>query len=68
MDTNRESVCCCEIDSIVEKKGENESDITCIVNHDGFDPVCLDVWVLQMAYTAYKHKYGEPDEEKEVHQ
>ncbi len=57
-------MCCCEIDSIVEKKGENESDITCIINHDGFNPVCLDVWVLQMAYTAYKHRYGEA----EVHQ
>ncbi len=26
----------------------------------------LDMWVLQMAYTAHKHRYGEADE-KEVY-
>lgn len=67
MPTNTESVCCCEIDRIVAKKGENESDIQCIVNHEGFDPVCLNVWVLQAAYFSVRQRYGEVDE-KEPHQ
>ena len=46
-------MCCCEIDRIVAKKGENESDIQCIVNHEGFDPVCLNLWVLQAAYFSF---------------
>ena len=67
MDTNRESLCCCEIDRVVQKKEENESEVACIVNHDGFDPVCLNLWVLQAAYYTYRQRYGEP-EEKEPHQ
>ncbi len=27
----------------------------------------LDMWVLQMAYTAYKHRHGEALDEKEVY-
>ena len=67
MPTNIESVCCCEVDRIVAKKEENESDIQCIVNHEGFDPVCLNLWVLQAAYFSFRQKYGEVDE-KEPHQ
>ena len=67
MATNRESLCCCEIDRIVEKKGENESEIQCIVNHKGFNPVCLDLWVSQASYFSYRQRYGDADD-KEPHQ
>ena len=66
MATNRESLCCCEIDRIVEKK-ENESEIQCIVNHEGFNAVCLDLWVLQASYFSYRQRYGDADD-KEPHQ
>ena len=27
----------------------------------GFDAVCLNIWVLQAAYFAYRQRYGTPD-------
>ena len=64
MPTNRELLCCCEIDKLVDKKGENEK---CIIDHDGFEPVCLILWVIQVAFSTYRHRYDEA-EEKEPHQ
>ena len=37
MPTSHESICCCEGESVVTKKEEDE----------GFDSVCLNVWALQ---------------------
>ena len=45
MTTSRECICCCEIDVVISKMGENDSEICCIVEHKRFQPVCLDVWV-----------------------
>lgn len=67
MPTGRECVCCCEVESVVEKKEENHTDISCITDHEGFTPVCLDVWVLQTAYSNYRYHYGDP-EEKHIHE
>ena len=67
MPTGRECVCCCEVESVVEKKEENHTDISCITDHEGFTPVCLDVWVLQTAYSNYRYRYGDP-EEKHIHE
>ena len=57
MPTARECVCCCEIDQICEKKQESwsGSEMTCIINHEGFESVRLNVWVLQAAYFAYRY-------------
>ena len=62
MATSRECICCCEIDEIVEKKQENASEIACITDHEGFQSVCLDVWVLQAAYSVYRQRYGDAEE------
>lgn len=62
MPTARECVCCCEIPEMVEKMLENlngNAAVGCICSHDGFEPVCLNTWVLQTAYFAYRHSYGE---------
>ena len=61
MPTARECVCCCEIDQVNEKKQEtwSGSEVACIVDHEGFESVCLNVWVLQAAYFAYRYHYGE---------
>ena len=35
------------------------SEVNCIIDHEGFESVCLNVWVLQTAYFAYRYHYGE---------
>ena len=59
MPTNHECICCCEIDTVYNKFQENENDISCITDHEGFESVCLNVWVLQTAYFNYRQRYGE---------
>jgi hypothetical protein len=52
MNTVQECVCCREIGTIVGKINQLEdSSILCITAHPGFNFVCLNVWVLQTAYT-----------------
>ena len=67
MPTSIECTCCREIDAIESKMLENPTDIHCIIDHEGFQGVCLDVWVLQTAYHNYRQKYGDA-EEKSVHE
>ena len=45
-----ECVCCQEHDQITDKIVENDTDISCIAQHEGFDVVCLNRWVLQTGY------------------
>lgn len=59
MTTSRECICCCEIDRISAKKEEGGDEVTCITDHVGFEPVCLNVWVLQAAYFTYRERFGE---------
>ena len=58
MPTSREYICCCEVERILTKK-EGENEIACITGHAGFEPVCLNVKVLQTAYFTYRQRYGE---------
>lgn len=53
-----ECVCCQEIDTVTTRMEESEHDIQCITQHEGFEPVCLDVWVLQTAHFTYHQQYG----------
>ena len=53
-----ECVCCCEIERVQVKKGEAGNKI----DHEGFEPVCMNVWVLQAAYFNYRQRYGEVHE------
>ena len=52
MPTGRECVCCCEIDSVKGKMEESSNEIHTITDHEGFQPVCLDPWVLQTAFSV----------------
>ena len=65
MPTPMECVCCKEITAVVNKCEHMDlsepSAVGCIINHDGFDPVCLNVWVLQTAYFNYRCHYGTRD-------
>ena len=55
MPTVTECLCCCEIDKVENKM---DGGYSCIVEHPGFDAVCLNVWVLQTAYYTLRKHYG----------
>ncbi|XP_072772637.1 uncharacterized protein [Nerophis lumbriciformis] len=52
-----ECACCHELEAVARTM-EQEGVETCIIDHPGFQSVCLDEWVLQTAYYAYKQQYG----------
>ena len=55
MPSSAECICCKEIAQMVAKIGEaNDTAVTCITGHPGFEGVCLNVWVLQAAYFQYQ--------------
>ena len=58
MTTSHENFCCSEVDRVVEKKEEGSSAVSCIIDHEGFHSMCLDVWVLQATYFNYRQHYG----------
>ena len=45
MPTSIECICCCEIDKVAQKKGENDTPVNCITEHDGFKcvPECMSI-------------------------
>ena len=68
MPTPEESVCCMEIDAVSNKVASFmfESDsgsvpVHCITEHEGFDAVCLNPWVLQTGFFSYRQRYGTRD-------
>lgn len=58
--TVEECVCCQEQPRVSEKR-EQAPDSTCITEHHGFEPVCLNEEVLATAYSAYKQQYRDHD-------
>ena len=60
MPTTHESVCCTEIGQLWQKVKEQgpETQISCITEHPGFQSICLDFWVLETAYYAYRQQQG----------
>lgn len=68
MPTPEECVCCQEIEAVSNKidsfASETDSDsvsIQCITEHEGFDAVCLNPWVLQTGFFSYRQHYGTGD-------
>ena len=57
MPTAVECVCGTEIEEVVNKKEQSQ----CITQHEGFEAVCLNIWVLQTAYFSYRQRYGTHD-------
>ena len=60
MATVSECVCCQEITRVTDTIGELEleQELNCITEHPGFEPVCLNTYVLQTAYFQYRQQYG----------
>ena len=54
MPTPVECVCCKEITATANKCETASSDepVMCITEHEGFDAVCLNVWVLKLAFSV----------------
>ncbi|XP_062580834.1 uncharacterized protein LOC134242727 [Saccostrea cucullata] len=54
--------CCQECDKTKAKINEGneltKKDFICITSHPGFQSVCLDPWVLETAYYAYRQDWG----------
>ena len=61
-------MCCAEIDKIGEKMQEGPHEVSCITLHEGFEAVCLNVWVLQAAYFQYRQHYGNDTQDKPIHE
>ena len=62
MPTPRECVCCREVPRVEEKLQELDvvsEGVTCITEHEGFHPVCLNQWVLQTAAFQTRQQYGQ---------
>ena len=59
MSTGAKCICCKEITRVVAKMSEaNDTAVTCITGHPGFEGMCLNVWVLQAAYFQYRQEHG----------
>ena len=58
MPTVTECVCCCEIAKVVQKIENNPIRISCITQHEGFNDVCLNRWVLQTAFYQFCRSHG----------
>ncbi|XP_033107345.1 P2X purinoceptor 7-like [Anneissia japonica] len=58
MPTAKECICCNEVTKINEKMEKVDMKGECITHHPGFRDICLNEWVLQVAYLAYRQQYG----------
>ena len=59
MPTPVKCLCCQEIEAIVSKiAGSETTNLQSITEHEGFEPVCLNVWVFQVSFYTYRHHYG----------
>ncbi|XP_041843319.1 P2X purinoceptor 7-like isoform X2 [Melanotaenia boesemani] len=58
MPTEAECVCCLEIPQVTRRLQEVDEDLTCMVDHPGFEPVCLNIYSLQNASQIYRADYG----------
>ncbi|XP_044167855.1 uncharacterized protein LOC114951454 [Acropora millepora] len=73
-----ECYCCCELEGCVEALTSDvvvqdlpeDAKLTCITQHPGFNPVCLEKWSLRLASHKYrtkgKKKYGQRGSEERL--
>ena len=62
MNTEKESVCCREIEQLARLlDSETESPPQCITRHADFANVCLCRAVLTVALYSHRHRYGTSD-------
>lgn len=70
MPTPEQSICCKEIEAVSNKiasfmphsgSDSESASLQCITEHEGFEAVCLNVWVLQAGFYSYRYHYGTRD-------
>ena len=65
MPTGEKCACCCEISQVVVKL--EGTGAPCITEHEEFDAVRLNRWVLQTTCYQYKQHYRRYSNKPEVH-
>lgn len=58
MPTVEENVCCLEIPKVIRRLHQLPEPPSCMVNHPGLKPVCLNVFSLQNVFNLYRADYG----------
>jgi hypothetical protein len=62
MPTTTECICCQEIQQT--RAMAQEENVGCIVQHPGFEDVCLNIHVLRASYNAYRLHHGAMPEDQ----
>ncbi|XP_013404522.1 uncharacterized protein LOC106169577 [Lingula anatina] len=52
-----ENVFCHEVVVVVQDRSKEEN-VQCITDHPGFEPVCLNKWVLETAWMQFRQQHG----------
>ncbi|XP_049451180.1 P2X purinoceptor 7-like [Epinephelus fuscoguttatus] len=59
MPTEVENICCMETPSVTRRMYQLQTPPTCMIDHPGFEPVCLNPFALQNAMNIYRQDNGE---------
>ena len=57
-DNPEQNHCCQEIETVAAKVAVEPTEIKCIIQHHGFQPVCTNRHSLGVAWLQYKQQYG----------
>ncbi|XP_051268940.1 P2X purinoceptor 7-like [Dicentrarchus labrax] len=58
MPTEPENVCCREIPQVIRRLNQLQNPPSCMVDHPGLEPVCLNAFSLQKELNIYRADYG----------
>nr|XP_021331263.1 P2X purinoceptor 7-like [Danio rerio] len=58
MPTEVENICCKETQKVVQRMMQVPDPPTCMVQHPGFEPNCLNMYTLQNINNIYRADYG----------
>ena len=58
MARSEECKCCKEYDRVSDIMSELQDPLPCITHHPGFSGICLNKWVLKVAWLQCKQQYG----------
>ncbi|XP_037613535.1 P2X purinoceptor 7-like [Sebastes umbrosus] len=58
MPTEPENICCWETQQVKRRMEQLPDNISCMIQHPGLDPVCLNLFTMQNAYNVYRAEYG----------
>ena len=61
INTETESICCSEVQQLVQLLDDTESHPQCITQHADFNNVCLWRAVLTVSLYSHCHRYGRND-------